>query len=135
MGEPLLTPELSNQSASHHPRPRRAKKAWQPPDPGCEYLRLEDFPPLYRLPVSTTHHLAVTGKLPFLKVPGSRIMLFPRARVEQIIRSWERKNGRGRRSAPEKETPGAQAGQRTPPAREGKGEAKTSTFESTAQPC
>ncbi len=128
-------PEQGGQPAPSLKRKPPRKREWQPPRPECQYLRLPDFFPLYELPRSTTYRLAMAGELPYIRVPGTKILLFPRARVEQIIRSWERNGrGRGRRSAPERETPEAQPGKRTPPAVEGKSEVKTTTIESTTQP-
>lgn len=69
-------------------------KAWTPPEPECVYLRLADFPHIHRLPIPTAYRLAIRGVLPYLRVPGTKIMLFPRERVEKIIRSWETAGGR-----------------------------------------
>ncbi len=88
--EEVLTPA--------EPAPKRRKAEWQPPRPECQYLRLVDFPPLYKLAVSTVHRLAKRGVLPYIQVPGTKLMLFPRAKIELILKSWERNgNGRGRR--------------------------------------
>jgi len=70
------------------PRPPRPKREWKPPVGECLYLRLADFPNLFQISMSTAHRLAVKGKLPFIRVPGTHNMLFPRAKVEAIIRSW-----------------------------------------------
>ncbi len=81
------------------PEPKRPKRAWTPPGPECLYLTLEDFDPLYRITTSTAYRLAIEGKLPYLRVPGKKLMLFPRARVERILASWE-SNGSRRRRGP-----------------------------------
>ncbi len=95
-----LTPGSPEQGDQSMPSPKRKpprKREWQPPRPECEYLRLVDFPHLYQIPASTTFRLAKKGKLPYIEPPGTRLMLFPRARVERIISSWQA-NGRRKRT-------------------------------------
>ncbi len=100
---------------------------------GDPLLTPKDVKALLSVGLRTVYSLAERGTLPTVKIPGTALVRFRRERVEELLKRWER-NGRGRRSAPERETPEAQPGEDTPPAMEGKGEAKTTTFESTAQP-
>jgi len=93
MPEPVAI-EGSEQLAT--PKAKRANREWKPPAPGCAYIRLADFRPLYNLPVQTAFRLAVRGVIPFIRVPGTKVMLFPRARVERLIASWEGNGGRRR---------------------------------------
>jgi hypothetical protein len=77
-------------------KPRR-RKPWTPPLPECTYLRLDDFPRLYQISMTTAFRLAQRGVLPFIRIPGTHIMRFPRERTERIIKSWEQ-GGRRRKS-------------------------------------
>lgn len=96
MATPTAEPTSTGSNLPGLPRQRRPKRERQSPSPECQYLRLADFPVFYQISVSTAYRLAGRKKLPFIRVPGTTVMLFPRARVEQVIRSWER-NGREQR--------------------------------------
>ena len=89
-------PSVEEGGAHAIPAMTRRKREWKPPAPECAYLRLADFPPLYHLSVATTYRLAINKVLPFIRPPGTRAMLFPRARVERILASWENNGGRRR---------------------------------------
>ncbi len=95
-GNNVSDPADAPEPVAPPPAPRR-KREWTPPGPECLYVTLEDFDPLYRIATSTAYRLAIEGKLPYLRVPGKKTMLFPRARVERILASWEANGGRRKR--------------------------------------
>ena len=43
---------------------------------------------------SSVYRLAERGTLPTVKIPGTKMVRFRRERVEELVRRWERKNGK-----------------------------------------
>ncbi len=109
-------------------------------------LRPRDVAKLLSIGESTVYQLAYKGILPGFTIPKTNVLRFSANRIEALLQRWMREGvtvkrrtypkvrAKRRTRGMEKETPEAQPGEETPPAMEGKSEAKNTTLGSTTQP-
>ncbi len=109
-------------------------------------LRPRDVAKLLSIGESTVYQLASKGILPGFTIPGTHALRFSAQRIEVLLQRWVRDGftpqrrkypkvrAKRRARGMERETPEAQPGEETPPAMEGKSEAKNTTLGSATQP-